>query len=167
MTSLRVETDNILTNPVDLVEQVLIDRDWAYDRPTDEEIVADAPGEWGDYRIGFAWHSDQGALLFSCGLEAKLPKALSARVYPLLAMVNEKLWVGHFDLVSEDQTIALRHSILLGGGCVLASEQVETLLDIALQECGRFLPAYQALVWGGKTAEEALQFAIFETIGEA
>lgn len=167
MTTLLVESDNLLSNPLDLVEQVIIDRDWAYDRPTDEELVAEVTSSWCNYRIWYSWQADQGALMFSCMFETKLPRAARSKVYPLLSMVNEKLWAGHFDLMSEDNAVAFRHTMLLRGGCVVSTEQLEDLIDIAIQECERFFPAFQALVWGNKTAEQALEVAIFETVGEA
>ena len=38
----------------------------------------------------------------------------------------------------------------------------------AAREAGdRFYPAFQYLVWGGKSVEEAAQAAMFETAGEA
>ena len=167
MTTLRVETDNLLSNPLDLVEQVIIDRDWAYDRPADEELVAEVMSSWCNYRMWFTWQAEQGALIFSCAFETKLPKASRAKIYPLLAMVNEKLWVGHFDLISEDSSVVFRHTMLMRGGSIASSEQLEDLIDIAVQECERFFPAFQALIWGNRTPEEALEVAIFETVGEA
>lgn len=167
MTTLRVESDNLFSNPLDLVEQVIIDRDWAYDRPGDEELVAEVTSSWCNYRIWFSWQADQSAVIFSCAFETKLPRLARTKIYPLLAMVNEKLWVGHFDLMSEDNAVAFRHTMLMRGGCVVSTEQLEDLIDIAVQECERFFPAFQSLLWGNKSAEEALQLAIFETVGEA
>ncbi len=167
MTTLRVETDNLLSNPLDLVEQVIIDRDWAYDRPSDEELVAEVTSAWCNYRVWFTWQAEQGAMIFSCAFETKLPKSAYAKIYPLLAMVNDKLWIGHFDLVNDDNAIAFRHTMLMRGGCVISIEQLEDLIDIAVSECERFFPAFQALVWGHKSPEAALEAAIFETVGEA
>ena len=59
MTTLRVESDNLFSNPLDLVEQVIIDRDWAYDRPADEELVAEVSSAWCNYRIWFTWQAEQ------------------------------------------------------------------------------------------------------------
>jgi len=44
---------------------------------------------------------------------------------------------------------------------------VEDLLDVTISECERFYPAFQFLVWGGKSPSEALDAAIIETVGEA
>ena len=45
--------------------------------------------------------------------------------------------------------------------------QLRDLLDIAIQESERFYPAFQSVVWGGKSPAEALEIALFETIAEA
>jgi hypothetical protein len=56
---------------------------------------------------------------------------------------------------------------MMRGGCVVATEQLEDLIDIAIAECERFFPAFQSLVWSNKTAEDALTSSMFETVGEA
>lgn len=166
MTTLRVEKDNILSNPLDLAEQVIADRDWDYDWPSEDEIVAEAKSAWGNYHLSFNWEAEQGAMTFACMFETKIPKIALEKFYQLLAMANEKLWIGHFDLAS-DGSIAFRHTMLMRDGCVVASEQFEDLVDIAIVECERFFPAFQAIIWSNKTAEEALVSAMFETVGEA
>ncbi len=167
MTTLRVETDNLLSNPLNLVEQVIIDRDWAYDRPSDEEIVAEVNSSWCNYRIWFTWNEEQGALIFSCAFETKFQKSALKKIYPLIVMVNDKLWIGHFDFISDDSSVAFRHTTLMRGGGVISTQQIEDLMDIAISECERFFPALQAAIWSDKSAEEALSAAIFETVGEA
>ena len=39
--------------------------------------------------------------------------------------------------------------------------------DIALWESERFYPAFQFVIWGGKTATEALNAALIDVAGEA
>ena len=41
------------------------------------------------------------------------------------------------------------------------------LIDIALHECERFYPAFQYVLWGGRTPTEAIDAAMLETVGEA
>jgi hypothetical protein len=86
--------------------------------------------------------------------------------HSLLALVNEKLWLGHFDINSEDGSVVFRHSLLLSEGVGTSAEHLQQLLDIAINECDRFYPAFQSVVWGGKTAQDALAIAMFETIAE-
>jgi hypothetical protein len=46
-------------------------------------------------------------------------------------------------------------------------EQIEDLVDISVSECERFYPAFQLVIWGGKSAEEAIAAAMIDPIGEA
>ncbi len=166
MTAVLIGDDN-LYNPLDVAELVVMDRDWAFDRLDDGELVAEARGMWCNYRLWFSWQEDMGGLTVGCAFDAKLPKASLPKIYALLALVNERLWIGHFTIGSEDQTVMFRHTLMLRDGSTVSSEQMQELLDIALQECERFYPAFQAVVWGGKPPAEALQIAIFDTIAEA
>ena len=41
------------------------------------------------------------------------------------------------------------------------------LVDIALSECERFYPAFQFVVWGGKSPAQAIASAMIDPVGEA
>ena len=168
MTSLSVvEFHSQVGNPIDLVEEIVVANDWAHDRASEEELVVEISGRWCDYRLYFVWQEEISAMHFSCGFDMKIPKSRRSAVYELLALANEKLWLGHFDLSAEDNSPAFRHAVLLSGVAAASAEQVEDLVDIALSECERFYPAFQLVIWGGKPAEEAMTTAMIEPIGEA
>ena len=107
------------------------------------------------------------ALHFSCGFDMRVPKRRRSALYELLALANEKMWLGHFDLAAGETSPAFRYAILLRGIGMASSEQVEDLVDIALSECERFYPAFQLVIWGGKPPEEAMAAAMIDPIGEA
>jgi len=144
-----------------------MDRDWVFDRPADGELIAEVNGAWCNYRIWFTWQEDSGGLTLSCALESKLTKAQIVKVHSLLAIVNEKMWLGHFDICTDDNTVVFRHSLLLRDGAGTTAEHLQELLDIAINESDRFYPAFQSVVWGGKSPADALEIALFETIAEA
>lgn len=166
MTAMTIKTDSTY-NPLDLAEMVIMDRDWVFDRPADGELIAEVNGAWCNYRIWFTWQEDSGGLTLSCALESKLTKAQIVKVHSLLAIVNEKMWLGHFDICTDDNTVVFRHSLLLRDGAGTTAEHLQELLDIAINESDRFYPAFQSVVWGGKSPADALEIALFETIAEA
>jgi hypothetical protein len=168
MTSVATSEPTPLSgNPIDLVEEIVIANDWAHDRASDEELVVEISGRWCDYRLYFVWQEEISAMHFSCGFDMKVPKGRRAAVYELLALANEKLWLGHFDISAEDNSPAFRHAVLLRGVLGASTEQVEDLVDIALSECERFYPAFQLVVWGGKTPVQAIASAMIDPVGEA
>ena len=60
-----------------------------------------------------------------------------------------------------------RQTCLLRGAHSASVEQLEDLVDVALTECERFFPAFQFVIWGGKSAEEAMQASLLDIAGEA
>lgn len=154
-------------NPLDLAEQLFIDRDWLCDRPVDEELIAEVQSSWCNFRIWFAWQPDLNALIFTCAYDAKIPEKSRPKMHALLAAVNERMWLGHFDIGSEDGVVMFRHGLLLRGTDGVSAEQFEDLVDIAMSECNRFYPAFQSVLWGGNTVEQALEIALLDTVGEA
>jgi hypothetical protein len=167
MTILTVEQSSPPTNPLDILEELVNANEWRFDRTTEEEMVVEISGRWCEYRLFFAWQEDLSAMYFSCLFDLRIPSHRRAQVAELLALVNEKLWLGHFDLCSEDLVPMFRHTVLLRGVTGASVEQLEDLVDIALCECERFFPAFQYVVWGGRSAEEAAAAAMIETVGEA
>lgn len=167
MTSLSLETAGATANPIDLVEEIVQANEWAHDRASDEEMVVQIAGRWCDYRLLFVWQREISALHFTCMFEMKAPKARRAAVFELLAVVNERMWLGHFDVAADTQSPCFRHGVLLRGASGACVEQIEDLVDIAVSECERFYPAFQLVVWGGKPAEEAIAAAMLDPMGEA
>ena len=167
MTALSLETKPTATNPIDLVEEIVQANEWPHDRRCDEEMVVEISGRWCDYRLFFVWQRELSALHYSCEFEMKVPRNRRGSVYELLAAVNERLWLGHFDLAAEDDTPAFRQGLLLRGVFGASVEQIEDLVDVSVSECERFYPAFQLVVWGGKSAKEAIAAAMIDPVGEA
>lgn len=154
-------------NPLDMVEQFVTANDWPFDRRNDEELAVEVPGQWCDYSLYFAWREDVGALHFSCAFDMKVQPAKRPAIYELLAIVNEKLWFGHFSLWLDEGVPLFRQAVLVRGSASTSPEQIEDMVDIALSECERFYPAFQFVIWGGKSAAEAVASALLDTVGEA
>jgi hypothetical protein len=154
-------------NPLDVLEQIIAANEWAFERRSEGEMAAEAPGKWCDYGLYFSWSSEISAMHFSCAFDLKVPANRRERLFELLAMANEKLWIGHFGLESEDGVPVFRHSVLLRGAPGASAESLEDLVDIALTECERFFPAFQFVLWGGKSPNDALAAAMLDCVGEA
>ena len=155
------------TNPLDVVERIAAINDWSFERAGDDEITMLVGGKWSDYQVSFTWMHDIEALHLACAFDIKVPERRRGEVQQLIAMVNEQLWVGHFDLWMQDGLVMFRHALLLAGGVDATAVQCQALLSNALESCEGYFPAFQFVVWAGKTARTALDAAMFETSGEA
>ena len=154
-------------NPLEVVEQVAALREWSCERSGHDEVTVLAKGQWADYQISFTWMHDLEVLHVACAFDMKIPEARKAEVGKLIAMINEQMWVGHFDLWTKDGLIMYRHALVLAGGVEASGRQCEAMLSNALDGCERYFPAFQFVVWAGKTAEQAMDAAMFDTYGEA
>jgi hypothetical protein len=154
-------------NPLELLVEIVGANEWAYERSSSDELAVEINGRWCNYRLFFIWQAEIGALHFSCVFETRIHQESFKSVYALLAAINEKLWLGHFDLSSEDGMPMFRHTLLLRGAGPASVEQLEDLVDISVSESDRYYPAFQFVIWGGKTPKEALDAALIEVVGEA
>ncbi|MGF1461900.1 MAG: YbjN domain-containing protein [Maricaulaceae bacterium] len=154
-------------DPLDVVEQVVIGEQYVYERTEDRELHMAIPGQWCDHQIWFAWKPDMEMLHVCLSLDVKAPKARRPDICDLVALLNERLWIGHFDVWAEDGAIVYRHSLVLPDGEQPSPAQIAHFVAHAVEAGERFHPAFNYLVWGGKTPHEAAEAALFETAGEA
>ncbi len=166
MASVQLDFERV-AHPLDTVEQLASLQDWTFDRSADDEINVTVAGHWTDYQISFNWREDLEGLHLACAFDFKVPVARREEVYRLIAIVNEQLWLGHFDIWAQDGVLMFRSCLLLAGGAEANSAQCEALLQLAVEACERYFPAFQFVIWAGKTAQEAVESSLFETVGHA
>jgi hypothetical protein len=155
------------SNPVDVIEQIASLNDWTFERAGDDEITVSISGSWSDYHVSFSWMEEREAIHLACAFDLKVPEARKLEVMRLLSAVNEQLWIGHFDLWSDEGVVMYRQALLLSGGAEPNAQQVERLLVTAIEACERYYQAFQFVVWAGEGAREAMEAATFETAGQA
>jgi hypothetical protein len=154
-------------NPLEVVERVAATNGWSFERAGEDEITILATGKWTDYQVSYTWMYDIEALHLACAFELKVPERCRSEVQQLISLINEQMWVGHFDLWTQDGLVMYRHALVLAGGVEASGRQCEALLATALDACERYFPAFQFVVWAGKPARTALDAAMFDTQGQA
>ena len=73
------------SNPLDIMEQIVIANDWTFDRGSESEMAAEVPGSWCDYGLFFNWSQEISAMHFTCAFHLKVPEKHRAALYELLA----------------------------------------------------------------------------------
>ncbi|WP_417468741.1 YbjN domain-containing protein [Maricaulis sp.] len=155
------------SDPLDAVEQAVIAEQYPYDREENGELHLSVPGAWRDHQMWFAWRPELDALHICSSLDLKVTSNRFRDICELVARLNEKLWLGHFDVWVEDGSVVYRHAISLPAGETISPAQAATMIAAAQEAGERFYPAFHFLIWGGKNVEEATAAAMFETAGEA
>ena len=155
--------------PIEMLEAYYAAHGWSHERIGDDEIVATTDGSWAKYELRAVWREDDRVLQFLALPDIKIATEKRAEIYETLGLINEQLWLGHFELWSSSGILLFRHALLLDGDedSQLSLDQAELLIETAVDECERFYPVFQFVLWGGKTPSEAIAAALIETRGEA
>ena len=154
--------------PIDMLEAYYAAHGWEHERH-DEEIVATVKGSWASYELRALWREDDSVLQFLAFPDIKVTDDRRAAIYETIGLVNEQLWIGHFELWSSSGILLFRNAAMIDGDeeVTLSLSGAELLVESAVEECERFYPVFQFVLWGGKTPKEALAAAMVETHGEA
>jgi hypothetical protein len=154
-------------HPLDVVERLAALNDWSFDRDGEDELSVSVSGAWAEYHVAVTWLDQMEAMHVACAFDLKVPDRRRSEVQGLISMINEQLWIGHFDLWSAENVVMFRHSLLLSGGAEPTEEQAGVLIKAAVESCERHYQAFQFVMWAGKSAREALDSAMMDTVGEA
>jgi hypothetical protein len=154
-------------HPVDVIEQIAAGNAWAFDREEEDEISITVSGSWTDYQVAFTWLPHVEALHLGCAFDLRVNERHKSELLRLIALMNAQLWIGHFGHWEQENVILFRHALLLSGGTQPSRSQCEAALTAAINACERYYQCFQFVLWSGKRAEEALEAALFETMGEA
>lgn len=153
-------------NPIDLVEDIVRGRDWAYSRDDPDTIAAELPGSWGDTSVCAAWHVRPAIVQIAAA--CRLPVPLDGRnaLLEMLGYANDMLSLGHFGFDRDAGALCFRHAVPLRGTSA-SRELIEDVLLAATSGLDQFYPAFQHALWGGKPPAKAVAAAMIHPVGEA
>jgi hypothetical protein len=162
-------------NPLDIIQDVLTSKNWIFNRIDTNELIVQVTGKSCDYRLIFLWQEDMNAIQFYCQYDIHIEAENFDTAAKTLMSINEKLWMGHFDLPSDTGIPAFRQTSLIHDeqSATAAIENVESMLDISLTQCERYCSAFQMLAKPQKGQnitplnDQSMSLALMETIGES
>ncbi len=169
-------------DPLDMVESILTEEGLEFERTPEGDLGFALTGDWRTYEMWFSWRPEGECLQLCCSLDvesgAGKPLALDrlAGLYELLAMVNQHVWFGHFEVFRDPDAaktnmgmydIVFRHTLAvspLERASVTASAH---MINSAAEAVDRFYPAFDFWFKGVATPQDAFAACLFETQGEA
>jgi hypothetical protein len=163
----RQDEDVLLgPDPLDVVEHVLSAENLEFDRTEDGDLAFTLTGDWKDYELWFAWRPEADCLQLCLSIDLRAEKTDRARFFELISIINQRLWMGHFE-VWDDGEIVFRHAMTLMTGEQPSLAQAAGMIDVAVEAADRFFPAFDILNRGARSPAEAMAACMFETIGQA
>ncbi len=162
-----MDNKTMLLNPIDIVEDVIHQKKWNFSRADDHELVAEISSQWSTYRLYFTWSENINALSLSITFDIRFPETKLIKAYELIGLINENLWIGHFDITSRNGIPAFRHTILSNTENEVLHKKFEDLVDIGIYECEKFYPSFHQVLFEDIIPTQAIKFSKFEIIGRA
>jgi hypothetical protein len=165
----RPEEDDTLIalDPLDVVEHVLSAENLAFDRTDEGDLAFALTGDWKDYELWFAWRSEADCLQLCLSMDMKAPSALQGSAHELVNLINQRVWLGHFEIWPDGGELIFRNAMSLPDGERPSMGQTASMIDAAMEAADRFYPAFDFLITGGKSPAEAMAACMFETVGQA
>jgi hypothetical protein len=155
-------------NPLDNVEDILARMNWTYSRMNRNEIFMQVQGQHGVYRMMFMWNKDTELMQFCCEYDIRLADIQYNQACQIINNINYGLWVGHFHVSPESLIPCFRHTQMFRGlDLSSASDHLEDLIKIALDECDFHYPALLMLAGEKTHDEEQLAFALMPIQGQS
>lgn len=153
--------------PIEMLSALFDARGWQSEIVSEDELVGEVQGSWTKYQLRAIWRAADNVLQFLCLPDIRVTSEKKHSAYELLSLVNEQVWLGHFDIWSQGDVLIYRHGALLGDDGMLSILQAQSLVENAIDECDRFYPAFQFVLWGDKSPRGALEAAMVDAAGEA
>ena len=154
-------------HPIDIVEHIAEHHDWEFDRVADDQIAMAVEAQWRTYSITLAWSPQDETLRLICTFEMDPPKNRLPALYETLNATNDQCWAGAFSYWEAQKLMVWRYGLVLAGEQAASAEQIDTMIRAAVLSAERFYPAFQLVVWGNETPDEAMQVAMTEAYGRA
>ncbi len=161
----QFHTDDL--HPIDIVEHIAAHHEWDFDRVADDQIAMAVEAQWRTYSITLAWSGFDETLRLICTFEMEPPEEKLPLIYETLNRTNDMCWAGAFTYWSEQRLMVYRYGLVMGGGQIVAADQIDKLIGAAVSSAERFYPAFQLVAWGDQSPADAMQVAMAEAYGRA
>src|SRR4029078_888769 len=95
--------------PIEVLEAYFEARGWACERTAEGEIVASATGSWAQYELLGVWRAQEQVLQFLAFPDIKVGPEKRTAIFEALSLINEQLWLRHFEMMSGAGAVRVRH----------------------------------------------------------
>ncbi len=166
MSSSFVNLTDSKSHPINLLEEIIISKNWVFERPIEDEIFIEVPTKYSNLIIQVTWLKNRGRIEIRSFFYNKMDFSNNIEIYKLLNLINNKIDYGHF-IINENKYPTFKNSIIIKDHNSIKFDLLREVLNYAILESERFFPMLQLVLWGGRKAEEAIMFFDFKTEGKA
>ncbi|MDC3091136.1 YbjN domain-containing protein [Rickettsiales bacterium] len=158
---------NVFMNPIDSIEEIINAYDLHFVRSNSCELILNFAGVWNNYEVSFNWLQIRGLIRVNTDLNIRIPDKSVPKLQTLISLINENISFGYFGYSSKKSCLYFRHNISIKGVMNLSTEQIEDFIDVVIDECDKYFPAFHLFLYKKNDPEYALKHSFMETVGEA
>ena len=166
MASSFIDLIDSKSHPINLLEEIIISKNWIFERPIEDEIYIEVPTKYSNLIIQVNWLKNKSRIEIRSFFYNKMDFSDNVEIYKLLNLINNKINYGHF-VINESKYPTFKNSIIVKDPTNIRFDFLKEILNFAILESERFFPILQLVLWGGKKAEEAILFFDFKSQGKA
>ena len=166
MTSYYTELTDSKFHPINVLEEIIISKNWVFERPIEDEIYIEVPTKYSNLIIQVIWLKNQSRIEIRSFFYNKMDFSNNIEIYKLLNLINNRIDYGHF-IINENSYPTFKNSIIIKDHENIKFDLLREVLNYDILESERFFPMLQLVLWSGKKAEEAFLFFEFKTEGKA
>ncbi|HPF78919.1 MAG TPA: YbjN domain-containing protein [Alphaproteobacteria bacterium] len=165
-----------VSNPLDGIEEIMLNNDWTFNRPNEDELTVHVTGKQGQYKMVFLWQEDFSAMQFCCAPDITIAANKLDEAARVINRINADLWLGHFDIRMQDgdNPVAAAHipcfrhtSLFRGMNECSGVEHIEDLIDIAIAECERYHMTFELLSTAVSQDNNDIILAMMDVAGQS
>jgi hypothetical protein len=155
-------------NLIDVTETLASKTALYFRRVDDNELFIQLKSGKLEYNLSVILKQDYEMLYFSNDLNLKnIPKEKHLAVVDAIAKANERIWVGHFDLISTDNRIVFSLTIPCISSFFADENVIESIIQLVIDECDRFYHYFSMIIENRESIDSSINSLFLESAGEA
>ena len=112
MTSSFTNLTDSKFHPINLLEEIIISKNWVFERPIEDEIFIEVPTKYSNLIIQVTWLKNRGRIEIRSFFYNKMDFSNNVEIYKLLNLINNKIDYGHF-VINENKYPTFKNSIIV------------------------------------------------------
>ncbi len=153
-----------MDNVIDIAEETFERLDYKFSRIDENELAVSLSS---NYSLSVFLKPEYDILHFSNDLDLVCPDDRLAVIEDSIVKANERIWLGHFDLISTDNRLVYSLSFPFVHSFLFDEESFESLIDLIFEESNRFYHYFKMLISNEQIPNFSISTLFQESVGEA
>lgn len=154
----------IVNSVIDIAEQTFEKLDYRFSRIDENELAVSLSPH---YSLSVFLKPEYDVLHFSNDLDLVCPDDRLAVIEDSIIKANERIWLGHFDLISVDNRIVFSLSFPFAHSFSFDNENFEALISLILEESDRFYHYFKMVLSDKQISNFSIGTLFQEAVGQA